>query len=106
MLLVPSKNGLQACIVKPYMLVLVQLTVIQYAVLELELTRNTDVAVKGLWVSPSGQHSIIALQAGPAPETHYLHTSWKKSRVISKLKGITVSCVGWNRLQKSNSSTG
>lgn len=76
------------------------------AVLELELTRHADVFIKGVWVSPSGQHTIIALQIGTVPETHYLHANWKKSRVVSKLKGISVSCVGWNRLQENSGSTG
>ena len=83
-----------------------QLTLASHAVLELELTRHADVSVKGLWVSPSGQHTIVSLQIGTVPETHYIHASWKKSRVISKLKGITVACVGWNRLQENTSSTG
>ena len=76
------------------------------AVLELELTRHADVSIKGVWVSSSGQHTIIALQIGTVPETHYLHANWKKSRVISKLKGISISCVGWNRLQETSGSTG
>ncbi len=75
-----------------------------YAVLELELSRHADVVIRGLWVS--GDHTIIALLLGTVHENHYIHTTWKKSRVMSKLKGIGVSCVGWNKQAQSNSTTG
>ena len=77
-----------------------------HAVLELELSRHTDVAVRGLWLSSSGGHTIIALQLGTVHEAHYIHASWKKSRVLSKLKGVAVSCVGWNKQAQSDSTTG
>lgn len=77
-----------------------------HAVLELELSRQADVAIKGLWVSSSGEHTVISLQLGIVPETHYLHASWKKSRVLSKLKGVAVSCVAWNKQKQSGSTTG
>ena len=73
-------------------------------VLDLELTRHADVNVRGLWVS--AEHTIIALQLGNVYETHYLHASWKKSRVLSKLKDVKVSCVGWNKDIQSEGSTG
>jgi hypothetical protein len=76
------------------------------AVLELELSRHTDVVVRGLWVSQSGEHTVVALQLGSAHETHYMHASWKKNKVMSKLKGIAISCVGWNKQTQSDTTTG
>ena len=74
------------------------------AVVELELSRHADVTVRGLWIS--AEHTIVALQLGNVYESHYLHANWKKSRVLSKLKDVKVSCVGWNKDAQSESSTG
>lgn len=74
------------------------------AVLELELSRHADVSLRGLWVS--GEHAIIALQLGNAYESHYIHANWKKSRVLSKLKDVKVSCIGWNKETQSEGTTG
>ncbi|DBA75172.1 hypothetical protein WJX77_011350 [Trebouxia sp. C0004] len=75
-------------------------------VLELELSRHADVVVRGLWVSHSGNHTVVALQLGSTHETHYMHASWKKNKVLSKLKGVAISCVGWNRQTQSDITTG
>ena len=75
-----------------------------YAVLDLELSRHAEVHVRGLWVS--AEHTIVALQLGTVYETHYLHTNWKKSRVLSKLKDVRVSCVGWSKDAQSQATTG
>ena len=74
------------------------------AVLELELSRHADVNVRGLWVS--AEHTVIALQLGNTYENHYIHANWKKSRVLSKLKDVKVSCIGWNKDSQSESTTG
>lgn len=74
------------------------------AVLELELSKHADVSVRGLWVS--AEHTIITLQLANVCETHYIHANWKKSRVLSKLKDVKVSCVGWNKDTQSQSTTG
>ncbi|KAL3143378.1 hypothetical protein ABBQ38_002206 [Trebouxia sp. C0009 RCD-2024] len=73
-------------------------------VLELELSRHADANVRGLWVS--AEHTIIALQLGSTYENHYIHANWKKSRVLSKLKDVKVSCIGWNKDTQSESTTG
>jgi len=77
-----------------------------HAVLELELSRHADVVVRGLWVSHSGEHTVVALQFGSAHETYYMHASWKKSKILSKLKGVAISCVGWNKQTQSDITKG
>lgn len=83
---------------------LISLTTPIPAVLELELSRHADVNVRGLWVS--AEHTLIALQLGNTYENHYIHANWKKGRILSKLKDVKVSCIGWNKDTQSESTTG
>jgi hypothetical protein len=66
-------------------------------VTEVELTRAADARVRALFLDPSGQHTIAALKSSSSCEVLYVHSSWAKPRAISKLKGLPVSAVGWQK---------
>jgi hypothetical protein len=66
-------------------------------VLETELTRAADSRVRGVYLDPSGTHSIVCLKTASSTEVQYVHSSWNKPRVLSKLKGLQLSAVGWQK---------
>jgi hypothetical protein len=66
-------------------------------VIETELTRQADSRVRGLFLDPSGTHSILCLKTASSTEVQYVHSSWTKPRVLSKLKGMQLSAVGWQK---------
>lgn len=49
-----------------------------------------EAAVHGVFEDPSGGHVIISLESG---ENYYLHESWKKPKVIPKMKGVVIGSV-------------
>lgn len=69
------------------------------AVVEVELTRQSDNRVRGLYLDPTGVHTIACLKSSSSSshEVLYHHSSWMKPRTLSKLKGVAVSAVGWQR---------
>lgn len=72
---------------------------------ETELTRAADSRIRGLFLDPSGTHSIACIRGSSASssssssscELAYIHASWTKPRLISKLKGLQVTAVGWQK---------
>ncbi|XP_074585348.1 vacuolar sorting protein 18 isoform X2 [Curcuma longa] len=67
--------------------------------------RGGDQPVHRVFVDPRGSHCIVTvLQAGGA-ETYYTHAKWARPRVLSRLKGLIVNAVAWNRLQITEGST-
>eukprot|EP00877_Chromochloris_zofingiensis_P007678 jgi/Chrzof1/3163/Cz12g14060.t1 len=66
-------------------------------VIETELTRQPDSRVRGLFVDPGGTHNIINIKSNTVVETQYLHKRWQKPRTLSKLKGVVVTAVGWQK---------
>ncbi|XP_042450778.1 vacuolar sorting protein 18-like [Zingiber officinale] len=67
--------------------------------------RGGDQPVHRVFVDPRGSHCIVTvLQAGGA-ETYYTHAKWARPRVLSRLKGLVVNAVAWNRLQITEGST-
>ncbi|KAK8969414.1 hypothetical protein KSP40_PGU010128 [Platanthera guangdongensis] len=67
--------------------------------------RGGDQPVNRVFVDPGGSHCIAnVLHAGGA-ETYYTHAKWAKPRVLSRLKGLVVNAVAWNRQQITEAST-
>lgn len=68
---------------------------------ELEFPKLQESSIRRLFVDSTGSHVLICLQAsGNAGvlETHYLDAAWKKTRPITKLKGVAVTSVAWSTL--------
>lgn len=56
----------------------------------------------------SSRAGVRAEQVGAAgrPETHHLHARWQKARLLSKLRDVHVSAVGWDAEAACDSTTG
>lgn len=76
------------------------------AVTELELSKSPDVQATGLWADPTGSHYIVAAMTMGGWEAFYMHASWKKPRVMSKLKGSHLTAAAWNPEIVTEATTG
>ncbi|KAJ7548955.1 hypothetical protein O6H91_07G034600 [Diphasiastrum complanatum] len=76
-------------------------------VLELDLTtsRVVEQSVHKVFIDPGGKHALITIRSSAGAETYYIHSKWRKPRVLSKLKGLLVNAVAWNRQQINEAST-
>eukprot|EP00884_Botryococcus_braunii_P001644 jgi/Botrbrau1/11480/Bobra.0360s0007.1 len=82
-------------------------------ILEVELSKAAGARAKRVWMDAEAHHMVVCVALGggpsgppPSQETHYLHARWKKSRVISKLKNLDLSCLAWDPTHTSEASTG
>jgi hypothetical protein len=68
---------------------------------ELDLsTRGViDQWIHKVFIDPGGRHSLATICSIVSADTYYILGKWKKPRVISRLKGMTVNSVAWNRQQ-------
>ncbi|KAK9767863.1 tethering complex subunit [Basidiobolus ranarum] len=61
---------------------------------DIELPRRTpDNKIYKIFFDPTGKHLLVTTTKG---DNYYLHTQWKKSKNLAKLKGITIESVAWN----------
>lgn len=61
--------------------------------------RGGEQPVHRVFVDPGGSHCIAnVLHAGGA-ETYYMHAKWARPKVLSRLKGLVMNAVAWNRQQ-------
>ncbi|GAX74136.1 hypothetical protein CEUSTIGMA_g1585.t1 [Chlamydomonas eustigma] len=63
---------------------------------EIEVNKQVDSQLT-VFMDPSANHILISVKSASGSEVHYAHRRWSKSRPLSKLKGITVTAVGWAR---------
>jgi len=75
-------------------------------VAELELSRAANAAVSAVFMDPSAAHVIACVTNDVVAENHYVHSRWRKSRLLAKLKGVAVTAVGWNGWEVSEHGTG
>lgn len=62
----------------------------------MEITRPpADSQIRALYLDRTGTHLLINLQHPNGFDTHYLHSSWKSTRGLARMKGVSVSAVGW-----------
>ncbi|MFS7971208.1 putative transcription factor C2H2 family [Helianthus anomalus] len=64
-----------------------------------------DQSIHKVFVDPGGSHCIANVVGNGASETYYMHAKWPKPRVLTKLKGLVVNTVAWNRQQITEAST-
>ncbi|CAK9261476.1 unnamed protein product [Sphagnum jensenii] len=74
---------------------------------ELDLSTRgvVDQWIHKVFIDPGGRHSLATICSSVTADTYYIHGKWKKPRVISRLKGMTVSSVAWNRQQINEAFT-
>ncbi|KAL5973000.1 Vacuolar protein sorting-associated protein 18 like protein [Asimina triloba] len=73
--------------------------------LDLSAGQKGDQPVHRVFVDPGGSHCIFTVLGSGGPETFYAHAKWVKPRVLSRLKGLIVNAVAWNRQQITEAST-
>ncbi|XP_019437036.1 PREDICTED: vacuolar protein sorting-associated protein 18 homolog [Lupinus angustifolius] len=62
-------------------------------------------SIHRVFVDPGGSHCIATVVGPGGAETFYTHAKWTKPRVLSRLKGLVVNAVAWNRQQITEVST-
>ncbi len=61
---------------------------------DIEISKRPEDQIHKLFLDPGGNHLIISMVT---EDNYYLHRSWKKPKAISKMKGVVVDSVGWDR---------
>ncbi|KAI7899794.1 Pep3/Vps18/deep orange family-domain-containing protein [Cokeromyces recurvatus] len=62
---------------------------------EIEIVRKpNDGKIKKIFFDPTGRHLIITTDHG---ENYYLYEKWRKTKVLSKFKGIIITSIAWNK---------
>eukprot|EP01102_Stenamoeba_stenopodia_P010615 TRINITY_DN321_c1_g3_i2.p1 TRINITY_DN321_c1_g3~~TRINITY_DN321_c1_g3_i2.p1 ORF type:complete len:980 (-),score=215.52 TRINITY_DN321_c1_g3_i2:2222-5161(-) len=77
----------------------------------LHLSRPQDVKyievtkepIHKIFLDPTGKFLIISV-LGHHPENYFLHASWDRPRVLSKMRGIVINSVAWDRSIPDNAS--
>lgn len=67
--------------------------------------RTGDQSIHRVFVDPGGSHCIATIVGDGGADTFYIHAKWSKPRVLSKLKGLVVNAVAWNRQHITEAST-
>lgn len=67
--------------------------------IDLSVGRTGEQSIHKVFVDPGGSHCIATVTGVGGAETFYTHAKWPKPRVLSRLKGLLVNAVAWNRQQ-------
>nr|AOX49857.1 vacuolar protein sorting-associated protein 18-like protein [Ilex paraguariensis] len=72
---------------------------------DLSVGRPGEQSIHRVFVDPGGSHCIATVVGSGGADTYYTHAKWSKPRVLSKLKGLLVDAVAWNKQQITEAST-
>ncbi|XP_021283563.1 vacuolar protein sorting-associated protein 18 homolog [Herrania umbratica] len=72
---------------------------------DLSAGRTGEQSIHRVFVDPGGSHCIATVVGSGGADTVYTHAKWNKPRVLSRLKGVVVNAVAWNRQQITEAST-
>ncbi|KAF7727857.1 hypothetical protein EC973_006970 [Apophysomyces ossiformis] len=62
---------------------------------EIEITRKpSDGKISKIFFDPTGRHLIITTDHG---ENYYLYEKWRRTKPLTKFKGVTISSIAWNK---------
>ncbi|CAO3651138.1 unnamed protein product [Cunninghamella echinulata] len=71
-------------------------------ILQIELARKqNDGRIINAFFDPTGRHLIISTELG---ENYYLFETWKKTKQLSRLKGMVITAIAWNNQATPSSS--
>lgn len=73
--------------------------------IDLSAGRPGEQSIHRVFVDPGGSHCIATIVGPGGADTFYTHAKWTRPRVLSKLKGLLINAVAWNRLQITEAST-
>ncbi|CAL9013958.1 unnamed protein product [Prunus brigantina] len=77
-----------------------------YAIdIDLSAGRPGEQSIHRVFVDPGGSHCIATVVGSGGADTFYTHAKWTKPRILTKLKGLVVNSVAWNRQQITEAST-
>jgi hypothetical protein len=62
--------------------------------LDIEISKRPEDQIHKLFLDPFGNHLIISLET---EDNYYLHRNWKKPKLITKMKGVVVDAIAWDR---------
>jgi hypothetical protein len=66
-----------------------------FLLLDIEITRKAnDGKITKLFFDPTGRHLIITTDR---EENYYLYEKWRRTKQLNKLKGMTITSIGWNK---------
>lgn len=69
---------------------------------EIEITKNAESHIRRLFVDPLGVHVFVSLQTGSLVETFYIDSKWKTAQLLTKLKNIVITSIGWPSIYRAN----
>ncbi|KAG9067424.1 hypothetical protein KI688_012207 [Linnemannia hyalina] len=62
---------------------------------DIEIPRKmSEGKIYKMFFDPTGRHLIITTETG---DNYYLFAKWKKAKLLSKIKGIVIESIAWNR---------
>ncbi|KAI5068926.1 hypothetical protein GOP47_0015227 [Adiantum capillus-veneris] len=73
--------------------------------LDLNASKSLEQNVLRVFVDPLGRHTLAVVETSNGTETHYLYHKSKRSRILSRVKGLTICAVAWNKHQLSEASS-
>ncbi|XP_073312131.1 vacuolar sorting protein 18 isoform X1 [Primulina huaijiensis] len=73
--------------------------------IDLSVGRSGEQSIHRVFVDPGGSHCIATVVGGGTSDTFYTHAKWAKPRILSKLKGLVVNDVAWNKQLITEAST-
>ncbi|CAM6102948.1 unnamed protein product [Calypogeia fissa] len=73
--------------------------------LDLNASRGVEHTIHRALIDPGGRHSLASVCSTAGAENYYMHAKWKKPRALSKLKGLVINAVAWNRQLISDGTT-
>ncbi|CAL5381374.1 unnamed protein product [Camellia sinensis] len=73
--------------------------------IDLSMGRAGEQSIHRVFVDPGGSHCIATIVGSGGADTFYTHAKWTRPRVLSKLKGLVLNVVAWNRQQITEAST-
>lgn len=73
--------------------------------IDLSTGRPGEQSIHRVFIDPGGSHCIASVVGSGGVDTFYTHAKWIKPRVLTKLKGLVVNAVAWNRQLITEAST-
>lgn len=62
--------------------------------IDVEISKRPEDQIHKIFLDPTGNHLIISMES---EDNYYLHRNWKKPKVMSKMKGVVIESVAWDR---------
>ncbi|KAG0207106.1 hypothetical protein BGX28_001582 [Mortierella sp. GBA30] len=62
---------------------------------DIEIPRRvSEGRIYKMFLDPTGRHLVITTETG---DNYYLYAKWKKAKLLSKIKGVVIESIAWNR---------